>query len=559
MLQAVGASRRTILCLFLAEALLLSLVGIAVGIPAGRLLATGAVAATSQTVEIFYIANVAQASAATLGLSRLEVLTVIAIALPLALLAAPVPAWEASTVAPIDAVRRPRSGLSAKTISRLTMASVVCCGVGWLLTKAPPLHGKPVCGFLAEMVFMLAAAVFTPVFLAMVGSIVRRVGKTAVAGSTELQLAAANLDGGIGRVSISVAALAVSLSMMIAIAIMVGSFRETVTYWLDSALTSDLAVKPVMQTSSVSEERLSRRVVETIRGDRDVADTVWFSSRQIPYQNRQVRLAITEVKKTLEHGHLLFKSPQTTPGELAADCVFVSESFANLYHARLDSTITVPSPAGPLPLRVAGIYYDYASNQGTILMDQVTYQTHYRESDPNFAPQHLSVHLVPGVDPEEVRQRLISAVGEDERIYCVTNQEVRHEALRIFESTFTITYALQLIAILVAGMGITSTLITMIYHRRRDIGLLSLAGATKKQLKRVFVFEAIVLGAFEPADRYRGGHRPCAGPDLCDQRAIVWLDDSSALSGRFSGTIHLVGDTRRGPFRTVPGNSGRHD
>jgi putative ABC transport system permease protein len=496
MLQAVGASRRMILYLFLAEALLLSVVGVAVGIPAGRLLATGAVAATSQTVEIFYIANVAQSSAANLGLSWLEVLAVMAIAVPLALLAALVPAWEASTVAPIDAVRRPRSGLSANTIWRLTVASIICCSVGWLLTKAPPLHGKPACGFLAEMLFMLAAAVFTPVVLAMIGKIMRGLGKSAVAGSTELTLAAANLDGGIGRVSISVAALAVSLSMMIAIAIMVGSFRETVTYWLDSALTSDLSVKPVMQSSSVSEERLSRRIVETIRSDPDVADTVWFSSRQIPYQDRQVRLAITESKKTLQHGHLLFQSaPPTSLRELDANCVFVSESFANLYDADLDATIALPSPAGPLPLRVAGVYYDYASNQGTIMMDQATYQTYYRETDPNFAPQHLSIHLVPGADAENVRQRLISAVGEDERIYCVTNREVRQEALRIFESTFTITYALQLIAILVAGLGITSTLITMIYHRRRDIGLLSLAGATKNQLKRVFVFEAIVLGA----------------------------------------------------------------
>ncbi len=67
LLQTVGATRRTILCLFLAEALLLATVGVAVGIPAGRLLATSAVSATSQTVEIFYIANVAQSSAAALA------------------------------------------------------------------------------------------------------------------------------------------------------------------------------------------------------------------------------------------------------------------------------------------------------------------------------------------------------------------------------------------------------------------------------------------------------------------------------------------------------------
>ncbi len=282
MLQAVGATRQTILGLFLAEALLLATVGILLGIPAGRLLATGAVAATSQTVEIFYIANVAQASAATLALSSADCWAVIAVTLPLTLLAAVVPAWEAATIQPIDAVGKPSMGLSPKVIARLTIAAIGCCLAGWLLTKAKPLGGRPVWGFTAEMVFMLAAAVFTPVVLATIGRGLSRLGNSRLPGSIEMHLAAANLSGGIGRVSISVAALAMSLSMMVAIAIMVGSFRETVTYWLDSALTSDLAIKPIMQTSAVAEERLSRQVVETIRRDPAVADTVWFSSRADP-------------------------------------------------------------------------------------------------------------------------------------------------------------------------------------------------------------------------------------------------------------------------------------
>ncbi len=175
--------------------------------------------------------------------------------------------------------------------------------------------------------------------------------------------------------------------------------------------------------------------------------------------------------------------------------MFVSESFGERFDARVDTVIELPSPQGPLPLVVAGVYYDYASNQGTILMDLGTYQSHYRATDPDCTPQSLSIHLVDGADPEAVRRRLASAVGDRERIYCVTNREVHQEALRIFESTFTITYALQLIAILVAGLGVASTLITMIYHRRRDLGLLSLSGAGNAQLKRVIVFEALVLGA----------------------------------------------------------------
>jgi putative ABC transport system permease protein len=80
-------------------------------------------------------------------------------------------------------------------------------------------------------------------------------------------------------------------------------------------------------------------------------------------------------------------------------------------------------------------------------------------------------------------------------MYCVTSSEIRREALRISDSTFMVTYALQLIAIIMAGFGVASTLITLIYHRQREIGLLSLIGASYAQVRRIILFEAIVLGA----------------------------------------------------------------
>ena len=127
-------------------------------------------------------------------------------------------------------------------------------------------------------------------------------------------------------------------------------------------------------------------------------------------------------------------------------------------------------------------------------MDAAAYRRHYGASDPSLTAQHLSVYLRPEADVERVRSRILETLGENEQVYCVTNREVRTEALKIFESTFAVTYALQFIAILVAGLGVASTLITLIYQRQRDIGLLSLIGATCHQVRRVIVLEAMMLG-----------------------------------------------------------------
>ena len=497
MLQAVGAGRRTILALFLSEALLLAVIGLAIGLPAGRLLGSAAVTATAQTVETFYIAAVAESSASSLRLTFVEVIVASCIVIPLALTAAFVPAWEAASVQPVDAVRGSGIRLSKRSVVRLAVAGWFCLGVGWVLTFGKPIGGMPILGFLAEVALMIGGALLTPLVLRVVCAGVQRCShRFFPRGRTEVRLAAANLEGELPRVSVSVAALGVSLSMMIAIAVMVGSFRETVVYWLDSALSADLSIKPVMQTSAVSEAGLSQRTIDVVTQDPDVADTIWFGVRQMPYQDRTIRLATSELEKTLKWARLIFKTPPT--GSLAEDAgspnVLVSESFSLLFGAPVGATIHLPTPAGQTPLRVAGVYYDYASNQGTVLMDAAIYGRLFGQNDPTLTAQTLGVYLRTGANPELVRGRILEQVGENEQIYCVTSREVRAEALKIFESTFTVTYALQFIAILVAGLGVASTLITLIYQRQKDIGLLSLVGATCKQVRRVIVFEAVMLG-----------------------------------------------------------------
>ena len=498
MLQAVGAGRVAVLSLFLAEAVLLAACGVVVGLPLGRLLAGSAVHASAQTVETFYIAAVADSSAAALRLSRMDYLLALAVALPLSMLAAAVPAWEAASVRPVEAIRGLASTDIRPRLRRRLGQAAACCAAGWVLTYGGPVGGKPVWGFLAVLCFLFGGSLATPFVLWATCQTTRRLSaRWLPRAGLAWRLAAANLLAALPRVAISVAALSVSLAMMVAIAVMVGSFRNTVVYWLDSVLSADLAVRPVMQTSSVSEARLSEEAVRIFQSDPDVAETLWFSSRQIPYAKASIRLAATELAKTVRRGRVLFKSPPGGPSrnlETEPDGVVISESLAIRCDKDVGDTLELPASPGTSRLKIVGVYYDYSSNQGTVLMDAATYRRHFASSDPHVLPQNLSIFLRPNADVERVRARLLSALGPNERLYCVTNSEVRREALRIFESTFTITYALQVIAIVVAGLGVSSTLITLIYQRQREIGLLSLVGATPRQVRRVILAEAMIVG-----------------------------------------------------------------
>ncbi len=501
MLQAVGSGRRAVLTLFLGEALLLSIVGTGLGLLLGRWFATWTVVATAKTVETFYIAQAAELSAKGLSLGWTEIAMAVGLALPLSLIAAAIPAWEAAAIEPVEVVRGAGRLLQSFRPPRkhLAIAAALLAG-GWGLTQFGPVAGRPVFGFVAELLFMLAGAWCVPAVLWLLCRFTR--GPLASwwrRGKVECRLAGSNLQGAIPRISVAVAALAVSLAMMVAISVMVASFRDTVTYWLDCTLRADLWVKPTMLSSSVMEARMDPAAVATIREDRDVVSTSWYSARQIPYGEAALRLATTELEQLLAHGRLLIKAPAETMDavrhSLKPESVLISESLSLKYKKQPGDSIELPTADGLRPFPVAAVYYDYASNQGTVLMDSATYARHFASTDPSPAPSSMAIHLRPGVDAETVRGRLIRAVGDRQELYFVTNDNVRREAMRIFDNTFTITYALELIAIIVAGLGVISTLITLIYQRKREVALLTLLGATARQLRRMVVIEAVLIAA----------------------------------------------------------------
>jgi putative ABC transport system permease protein len=80
-----------------------------------------------------------------------------------------------------------------------------------------------------------------------------------------------------------------------------------------------------------------------------------------------------------------------------------------------------------------------------------------------------------------------------------TNHALRAEVLRIFDGTFAITWALEVVAVAVAVMGIIATLITVIDERRRELAVLRLLGASRGQVQRMVVAEAAVLGGIGQA------------------------------------------------------------
>jgi putative ABC transport system permease protein len=494
MLRALGAGRTTVLALFLGEAAALAALGCLAGIPLGWALARGAVGLTSATVTTLYAAHASGVPALTLA----EVGLAIGIGVPLALLAAAAPALEAAGVSPLRAVRGGADDSGGSPVQwRWTVGGVGCLLVSAACSQAGPVGGLPIFGFLSAVLIVFGLAALVPAVLAGLAR-ATRASMLRVLG-VEGRLAHANLAGAIRRLSVSVAALAVSLAMLVAIAVMIGSFRETVIYWVAQTLRADLYVATARRSNLDAQATISPSLEQAIAGDPDVGGVDRFRALSVTFRDRLIVLGSGDFRVLLDHGALVFKAPADGPAALASaigrDAIVVSESLSLRFGVNVGDHIEVPTPSGPHPFLVSAVYFDYSTDRGVVVMDRATFVRHYGDQRPT----SLSVYLRPGSNAEAVRARLMAQLAPSHRLFIHTNTTLRTEVLRIFDATFAITYGLEAIAIVVAVLGVAGTLVTLILERRRELATLRLVGADLGQIRRMIVIEAGMLGAVSQA------------------------------------------------------------
>ena len=112
------------------------------------------------------------------------------------------------------------------------------------------------------------------------------------------------------------------------------------------------------------------------------------------------------------------------------------------------------------------MYYDYSSDRGVMVMDRATFVRALRRQ----RRQRLDASIcAPAPNTKRARSEILTRIGESHRVVHQHERILRAEVLRIFDSTFAITYALEIIAIVVAMLGVAATLLTLILERRARV------------------------------------------------------------------------------------------
>jgi putative ABC transport system permease protein len=177
--------------------------------------------------------------------------------------------------------------------------------------------------------------------------------------------------------------------------------------------------------------------------------------------------------------------------EMAQGGVVISEPLAN----RLDlggrkRMLSLMTDRGLHAFPVVGIYYDYASTLGVVLMLQDVYHQYW--DDPMITA--ASLMLAPGEEADQLALELQKSLAPIQRLNIRPNRELKSEVLAVFDRTFAITSALQILATGVAFIGVLSALLSLELERQRELGILRAIGMTASQLWGLVMLETGLLG-----------------------------------------------------------------
>jgi putative ABC transport system permease protein len=276
-----------------------------------------------------------------------------------------------------------------------------------------------------------------------------------------------------------------SLALSVALTVMVASFRDSVSAWLDGVLPADLYARSAGSSATADQAWFGADLPAALVTVPGVVRVQASRVRALPLVPGRPAVALLARPLTDPARQLPIQGAvqAAAPGELG---VWVSEAMVALYGAKVGSTLSLPLGSGaPTTVRVLGVWRDFARQFGTVVIDHAAYRRLTGDGRLN----ELSVWLAPGSDLATVQAAIRQRLPDPAMLDFAATTELRTMSLRIFDRSFAVTYYLQAVAIAIGLVGIGASLSAQVLARRKEFGLLAHLGLTKRQVLAVVAGE----------------------------------------------------------------------
>lgn len=487
-LRSVGATKRQIFVFITGEAFILGALGTLLGLGLGVIFGRFTVGLVSQTIsDLYFSVNVT-----TVTLDSFTLIKGVALGLAASIGAAVIPSIDATRTPPAGSMKR--SSLEERTaelVPYISAAAVAFCVIGVLLLQIPT--NSLVISFSALFAIILGGALFTPLLL--------RVGMQLFTPLTSAlfgvlgRMAPRAVTRSLSRTSVAVAALTIAVSVIIGVSTMIGSFRNTVSNWLQTTLVADIYISPPGLTANQSSTDVNP-MIENLVGATDGIERV-ATSRTVQAvapaypQLPPVNLNIVDFDLAGEARGFVWKDAETTNDALQSGQIMVSEPFAFRRNITPDNnTLTLITDEGEQTFEIFGVFYDYTTDQGIAIMSRDTYGQYWNDESVSA----VAAFIEDGADLNAIIIELETETLAGFNVEVQSNRALRENVFAVFERTFTITVALRLLATLVAFIGILSALMSLQLEHTREYGVMRATGMTPFQLRSFTFIQTGLMG-----------------------------------------------------------------
>ncbi|MEN6615333.1 MAG: FtsX-like permease family protein [Syntrophorhabdus sp.] len=477
-LLSIGASRAQVTIAFLMEVLILGIAGGALGGIMGYGLSKFLVRIVGGTISTLYFFLRPSAMPWTFW----NLAGGMAIGCAASIIGCLPSLMELRRVQPIEVLRgRIASRRGTRRTRSIALSGIVCLALAGVLFGFSFINVY--IGFAGAFAFLLGGSLFSGLMIIAVTPGIKKM--FTVSFGLPGKIAAGSVRGNLGRTSVAVAAFMVALSMSIGIASMIGSFRESLVWWMDSQLRGDMYIST--KADVVVPEGLLRELQEMPGiGGIDIFRSVPITFRGKPASITSIDAAV--LQKYTRFGWM--DGNDSAWEDVKRGDVIISESFGRRFHVKRGDTVTVEANQGPVDFRVAGIYYDYASEHGVIMIDRAVYIRLFGDRTIN----SLGIFIDKGNPHKEAILENVRQRARAWGIPFAMQAEFHKRILTIFDSTFAVTRSMRIIAIIVAFFGIAGALMTLFAEKQKEFGIYRALGFTTFDVARMTIAESLALG-----------------------------------------------------------------
>jgi putative ABC transport system permease protein len=490
LLRALGVTQGQLRGALLGEGVTLGVIGSLLGLALGTLVAAAILKYLTADLGNGQLRTVG----ATLSAAPGQMLVFFLIGIIVAGIGGWAPARNAARQPPARALKGGDGDyqVAARTSWRSGLALILSgAAMAWL----PPVGGLPLFGYAAIAALLLGAVLLVPVVT------MQGLGLAPRTHRVVFDTAVSQLRENVALSALSLASIIVSFSLMVAMAIMIYSFRVSFEHWLVKLLPADIQLREPFGNDTAF---WSKQEQAKLRATAGVSRAEFRRTRQVLLD--PTRAPVTLIARGANDAETaaqlpLIRTSAIAPGADApgADApgapnssAWISEALQDLYGYKVGDRLPIPLAGRNQQFQIVGVWRDYARLSGSIVISRPAYTAATGDDTANEG----SIWLAPGTEASAAEKSLRSSLGNGDAIEITGSTALRERSLQIFDRAFAITYALEVIAVLIGLTGVSFAASSTALARRAEFGMLRHLGMLRSQIIGMLADEGLLTSAF---------------------------------------------------------------